>query len=148
MIKTVKTILRLNSVLGEFTTASSQSIPELKNFSSPQARVAFFIFNNPNTNARKVSKRLRLDEGHISKVIGTLIKEGIVTRKQQKDDKRKYILNVTDEGKRICTAVSQVINQNVHDRLSRLLPYQIKKVDSIVEELIYYLTFKEDNGKK
>lgn len=58
-----------------------------------------FLLRNDQLNQEKVAETLNLDKATVGRAVVKLMKEGYVSRSRDPNDKRAYILNVTEKGK-------------------------------------------------
>ncbi|MGL4589582.1 MAG: MarR family winged helix-turn-helix transcriptional regulator [Mycoplasmatales bacterium] len=60
-------------------------------------QIAFLIENELEPTLRNLAKELDLTEGTVSIMISRLVKKGYISRKQKKQDRRKFYLNLTEK---------------------------------------------------
>lgn len=68
-------------------------------YSVPEARVFFEIYENEGCNAAHIAKKMNIDKSYLSKIISSHEKSGYIIKKSSSTDKRTYDLYLTDKGK-------------------------------------------------
>ena len=68
------------------------------NFSLAEARVLLEISKIENCTSKKLSDLLNMDAGYLSRIIKQFEKHGLIEREKSKEDKRSYILELTESG--------------------------------------------------
>ncbi|WP_028829291.1 bilirubin utilization transcriptional regulator BilQ [Proteocatella sphenisci] len=60
-----------------------------------------YIGKHPNCSPSNLSQELHFDSGHTTRSIDKLVKTGFVLRKKSENDKRAYILKLTENGNKV-----------------------------------------------
>ena len=71
------------------------------NYSLTEVRVMYEAYYSPGITARQLTSILQVDEGYLSRLITKLVKQKIVLKKQSKEDKRIYALELSEKGKQL-----------------------------------------------
>jgi len=74
-----------------------------------EARVLFHLGEQAALTASDLATQFRVDPGYLSRVIGKLERQGLVSRKRSPDDSRKQVLALTGSGK---TALDGLIGES------------------------------------
>ena len=69
-------------------------------YSLTEVRILFEIYHNLNSSARLIKNFLQVDEGYLSRTLDKLVKQGLILRKQSKNDGRSFILSLTKKGEK------------------------------------------------
>lgn len=73
-----------------------------------QALSLVLIDRDGNLNQKILADRLFLTKGAITKTVNKLVDEGFVLREKSSKDKRNYVLNTTDEGRKIVPHIMEI----------------------------------------
>jgi DNA-binding MarR family transcriptional regulator len=69
------------------------------NIGSTQIQVLRVIINNDGINQENISRLLHVDKATVTRSVNKLVKEGYVIRNIDANDKRAYVLHLTQKGK-------------------------------------------------
>ncbi len=67
-------------------------------YSLPEARVLFELYNSRDITSRKLTEELKIDPGYLSRILKRLEKQGLLCRAKSAEDGRAYPINLTDKG--------------------------------------------------
>ncbi len=70
-------------------------------YSLTEVRMMYEAYYTPGITARQLTGILQVDEGYLSRLIAKLVKHKIVLKKQSKEDKRIYALELSEKGKQL-----------------------------------------------
>jgi DNA-binding MarR family transcriptional regulator len=84
-----------------------------------QFKSLFFISNEGNTNVRKLAAALSVTSANVTGIVDRLVKQGLVTRRENPEDRRMLLLQVTDKGRALITD----LRERQTSRLSEILDY-------------------------
>jgi DNA-binding MarR family transcriptional regulator len=68
-----------------------------------QLKSLFFIDNEGSTNFTKLATALGVTSSNMTGIIDRLVEQGLVSRKENPEDRRVLLLNVTEKGKELLT---------------------------------------------
>lgn len=104
-----------------------------------EARVIFELGQVPETTAAALVKVLGLDAGHLSRVLSTLERSGIVARKRSPADGRRQLLSLTPAGLALYAELDQRSTEQASALLERLPPgaqQRLLAAMATIEELL------------
>jgi DNA-binding MarR family transcriptional regulator len=84
-----------------------------------QLKSLFFISSEGNTNVRKLAAALSVTSANVTGIVDRLVKQGLVTRRENPEDRRMLLLQVTDKGR----ALIIDLRERQISRLSEILDY-------------------------
>jgi len=84
-----------------------------------QLKSLFFISSEGNTNVRKLAAALSVTSANVTGIVDRLVKQGLVTRRENPEDRRMLLLQVTDKGRALITD----LRERQTSRLSEILDY-------------------------
>lgn len=82
-----------------------------------QLELLFTIHHTQPTTAKDLAKLLRLTPGAISQVVEELAEQGLIGREIDSADRRRQVLNVSDEGNKLIKA----FEKRRHDVMNRVI---------------------------
>jgi DNA-binding MarR family transcriptional regulator len=85
-----------------------------------QLRALVFIKNNGEITMTDLCERLNIEKGSLTTMVDDLTKKGYLTRTRDSRDRRKYILNLTDEGDTIAKEFLEELGKKLEVRFLKL----------------------------
>jgi DNA-binding MarR family transcriptional regulator len=95
-----------------------------------QLKSLFFISSEGNTNVRKLAAALSVTSANVTGIVDRLVKQGLVTRRENPEDRRMLLLQVTDKGRALITD----LRERQISRLSEILDYMSPDEVSILAQ--------------
>ncbi|WP_423971600.1 MarR family winged helix-turn-helix transcriptional regulator [Elusimicrobium simillimum] len=92
----------------------------------------------------EISKRMFVTQGSITRLIDRLYQDGLITRTEDKKDRRNKLIKLTVKGKKLYGKIWPAYNKVINDALDNIAD---SKIDESSEALIAWL-YKIDNGGK
>jgi DNA-binding MarR family transcriptional regulator/N-acetylglutamate synthase-like GNAT family acetyltransferase len=115
-----------------------------KPFPLTEARVITEIHLNNGCTATEIREKLGIDRGYMSRIVQKLEEENIIHKTQSEDDKRQYILYLTDYGQEILNQLVEDSTREVSKMIQDLSQNEIAKLVKAMETL-EALFSKEDS---
>jgi len=104
--------------------------------SIPEWRVIAVLGRFPGLSAVEVAGRTLMDKVAVSRAVTKLIKNGRIDREFADADKRRSILNLSEDGKRLHDEIAQLALQFERDLLQGFGKEEIDGLNSIMERLL------------
>lgn len=104
--------------------------------SIPEWRVIAILGRFPGLSAVEVAERTLMDKVAVSRAVSKLIKTGRIDRQFADADRRRSILNLTEEGKSVHDEIAPLALQFEKDLLHGLSEEEIRTLNIIMERLL------------
>ncbi|MBM7583583.1 DNA-binding MarR family transcriptional regulator/N-acetylglutamate synthase-like GNAT family acetyltransferase [Bacillus pakistanensis] len=104
-------------------------------FPLTEARVITEINNKNGCTATEARENLGIDRGYMSRMIQKFEDEGIIYKKQSEEDKRQYLLYLTDHGKEIYQDLVNNSRREVGNMIKALSNRDLSKLTSSMEQI-------------
>jgi DNA-binding MarR family transcriptional regulator len=119
---------------------------ELKkyNISSSQMLVLNTIYRNDGIHQEAISKILNLDKANITRAINKLIDEGLVNREIDSNDKRAYLLHLTNKGKKLEPEIVNILKKTTSTLLTGFTAEEKKTILNLLRKM--YTNILETNN--
>ena len=104
--------------------------------SIPEWRVIAVLGRFPGLSAVEVAGRTLLDKVAVSRAVTKLIKNGRIDREFADADRRRSILNLSEEGKKLHDEIAQLALQFERDLLQGFSADELENLNSIMERLL------------
>ncbi|MBT8067211.1 MAG: MarR family transcriptional regulator [Gammaproteobacteria bacterium] len=127
---------RLSILSHTVSTTIAQVYEKRFNLSIPEWRVIAILGRFPGLSAVEVAERTFMDKVAVSRAVTKLIKNGRVDRQFADADRRRSILNLSEEGRRVHGEVAPLALQFEQDLLAGLSEEEVGKLDVIMERLM------------
>jgi DNA-binding MarR family transcriptional regulator len=118
------------------STTIAQVYEKRFRLSIPEWRVIAILGRFPGLSAVEVAERTFMDKVAVSRAVTKLIKNGRVDRQFADADRRRSILNLSDEGRRVHDEVAPLALQFENDLIDGLSEEEIAKLGVIMERLM------------
>ncbi|WHY69398.1 helix-turn-helix domain-containing GNAT family N-acetyltransferase [Neobacillus sp. SuZ13] len=106
-----------------------------KPFPLTEARVITEINFRNGCTATEVRENLGIDRGQMSRIVQKFEEEKIISKKQASDDKRQYLLYLTDNGKEIFNDLVENANREVGKMIQEITNRDLTKLISSMETI-------------
>jgi DNA-binding MarR family transcriptional regulator len=121
--------------LQQMSHALGQYAPEAwmeLNLTIVQLKSLFFIDSESKTNFRKLANALGVTPPDVTRIVDRLVEQGMVTRRENPEDRRMQLLEATKKGKALLTRLRE--NKTTH--LYRILTHlSIEELTTVAEGL-------------
>lgn len=91
-----------------------------RKFSLSEIRVLYEVARERATTATALADYLRMDPGYVSRILGTLLKQGLLQRQSDPQDRRRKQLRITPAGKQQLEALDHLARNNLQQLLEPL----------------------------
>ena len=102
----------------------------------PEWRVIAIVGRFPGLSAVEVAERTMLDKVAVSRAVTKLIKSGRIDREFADADRRRSILNLSEEGRKVHNEVAPLALKMEEDLLHGLSDAEISTLNSVIERLL------------
>lgn len=103
------------------------------NYTLTEGRIIVEIGNSIRLTAKEISNKLNIDQGHLSRIISSYIKAGIVKSTSSDSDKRYKILQLTKNGLSIYNELNSKSDQHLQQLLDSITEKdEIKLIESFL----------------
>jgi len=106
------------------------------NVSIPEWRVIAVLGRFPDLSAVEVAGRTLMDKVAVSRAVTKLIKNGRIDREFADSDKRRSILNLSEDGRKLHDEIAQLALQFERDLLHGFSEEEMNNLNSVMERLL------------
>ena len=104
--------------------------------SIPEWRVIAVLGRFPGLSAVEVAERTMMDKVAVSRAVTKLIKNGHIDREFADTDKRRSILNLSEDGQRLHDEIAELALQFERDLLLGFSEEELESLNSLMERLL------------
>ena len=104
--------------------------------SIPEWRVIAILGRFPGLSAVEVAERTMMDKVAVSRAVTKLIKKGRIDRQFADADKRRSILNLSEEGRKLHDEIAELALGFERDLLEGLSDEELEQLNGIMERLL------------
>ena len=127
---------RLAVLSNTVSTTVAKAYDKRFGVSIPEWRVIAVLGRFPGLSAVEVAERTLLDKVAVSRAVTKLIKNGRIDREFANADRRRSILNLSEEGKKLHDEIAQLALQFERDLLEGFSKEELANLNSIMERLL------------
>lgn len=127
---------RLAVLSNTVSTTVARAYDKRFKVSIPEWRVIAILGRFPGLSAVEVAERTMMDKVAVSRAVTKLIKKGRIDRQFADADKRRSILNLSDEGRILHDEIAELALSFERDLLEGLAPEELDEFNSIMERLL------------
>ena len=127
---------RLAVLSNTVSTTVARAYDKRFNVSIPEWRVIAILGRFPGLSAVEVAERTMMDKVAVSRAVTKLIKKGRVDRQFADADKRRSILNLSADGRKLHDEIAELALGFERDLLEGLSPQELEQLNSIMERLL------------
>jgi DNA-binding MarR family transcriptional regulator len=127
---------RLAVLSNTVSTTVARAYDKRFKVSIPEWRVIAILGRFPGLSAVEVAERTMLDKVAVSRAVTKLIKKGRIDRAFADADKRRSILNLSEEGKKLHDEIAELALAFERDLLEGLSEDELEQLNYIMESLM------------
>jgi DNA-binding MarR family transcriptional regulator len=127
---------RLAVLSNTVSTTVARAYDKRFSVSIPEWRVIAVLGRFPGLSAVEVAERTLMDKVAVSRAVTKLIKNGRIDREFANADKRRSILNLSEDGKQLHDEIAELALQFERDLLHGFEDAEIDNLNSIMERLM------------
>ena len=127
---------RLAVLSNTVSTTVARAYDKRFNVSIPEWRVIAILGRFPGLSAVEVAERTMMDKVAVSRAVTKLIKKGRIDREFADADKRRSILNLSEEGRKLHDEIATLALGFESDLLQGLSAEELGQLNSIMERLL------------
>lgn len=127
---------RLAVLSNTVSTTVARAYDKRFSVSIPEWRVIAVLGRFPGLSAVEVAERTLMDKVAVSRAVTKLIKNGRIDRKFADTDKRRSILNLSEDGKQLHDEIAELALQFERDLLQGFEDAEIDNLNNIMERLL------------
>ncbi len=118
------------------STTVARAYDKRFNVSIPEWRVIAVLGRFPGLSAVEVAERTLMDKVAVSRAVTKLIKNGRIDREFADADRRRSILNLSEDGKKLHDEIAQVALRFERDLVEGFSEEEMKSLTNIMERLM------------
>jgi DNA-binding MarR family transcriptional regulator len=127
---------RLAVLSNTVSTTVARAYDKRFSVSIPEWRVIAVLGRFPGLSAVEVAERTLMDKVAVSRAVTKLIKNGRIDREFADSDRRRSILNLSEDGKKLHDEIAQLALQFERDLLQGFSEEEMNNLNSVMERLL------------
>lgn len=127
---------RLAVLSSTVSTTVARAYDKRFGVSIPEWRVIAVLGRFPGLSAVEVAERTLMDKVAVSRAVTKLIKNGRIDREFDDTDKRRSILNLSEDGKNLHDEIAELALQFERDLLLGFSEEELESLNSMMERLL------------
>ncbi|MDD4984485.1 MAG: MarR family transcriptional regulator [Dehalococcoidales bacterium] len=98
------------------------------NLTMPQVKTLFFICNQPGATSSRLAEALGVTPPNVTGIVDRLVEQGLVTRRDNPEDRRVSVLQITPEGEAIISALRERKSSIMKEILEHLSAEELSRI--------------------
>lgn len=98
-------------------------------------KVIFYLFNNGSSSISDIASMLAISKPNMTPIIDKLIKEDLVYRKEDPNDRRKIRIDLTEKAHNMALEHKQRLKESLLSKISTLSEEDLFKMSDLVSQL-------------
>jgi DNA-binding MarR family transcriptional regulator len=132
----------IEQAIKEYRKISQKNISSIvKDITIDQCLILMVLTRNANISQNEMAQLVFKDNASITRMIELMVKKEYLARTVHHGDRRKYVLEITEKGKKTIDLIDPVIKQNRETALHDFSEEEIVLLDKMLNKII-------DNCKK
>ena len=127
---------RLSVLSNTVSTTVARAYDKRFKVSIPEWRVIAILGRFPGLSAVEVAERTMLDKVAVSRAVTKLIKKGRIDREFADADRRRSILHLSEDGKKLHDEIAELALNFERDLLEGLSPDELDQLNNLMERLL------------
>ena len=127
---------RLAVLSNTVSTTVARAYDKRFNVSIPEWRVIAILGRFPGLSAVEVAERTLMDKVAVSRAVTKLIKNGRIDREFADSDKRRSILNLSEDGQKLHDEIAALALHFERDLLDGFTKEEMENLNSVMERLL------------
>ncbi|GAB2884084.1 MarR family winged helix-turn-helix transcriptional regulator [Microbulbifer echini] len=127
---------RLSVLSNRVSNAISQAYGARFHLTIPAWRVMAILGRFPDISAAELVEQTAMDKVAISRAVSSLLKSDYVTRREDPADRRRQVLNLSEQGREVYARIVPLAQQYENDLITSLSTEEREQLDSIIEKLM------------
>ena len=113
------------------------------NYSLTELRVVYEISNGSAISAKDITAILSLDEGYTSRIVAKILKDEIISREKDVNDKRLFLLRLLPKGVELAQVIEKRSDEQIEQLLKDLTEDEVARFSELTSELKRLLAKRE-----
>ena len=127
----------IEQAIKEYRKLSQKNISKIvKDITVDQCLILIILNNNTTTSQNELATLLFKDNASITRMIELMVKKEYLVRTIHKEDRRKFLLDITAKGKKTIDLIDPVIKQNRKTALYGFSSEEIGLLDKMLNKII------------
>jgi DNA-binding MarR family transcriptional regulator len=127
---------RLSILSNTVSSTIASTYDKRFNLTIPEWRVIAILGRFPGLSAVEVAERTLMDKVAVSRAVSRLIKSGRIDRQFADEDRRRSILNLSEEGRKVHDEIAPMALKFEEDLLHGLSEQEIHSLNVLMERLL------------
>ncbi|MCA6361734.1 MAG: MarR family transcriptional regulator [Bacteroidetes bacterium] len=127
----------IEQTIKEYRKISQKNIQKLvSDITVDQCLVLILLHKNSDYSQKDIAEYLYKDNASITRIIELMVKKGYLKRRINDLDRRKFTLEITENGKRTIELLKPVITKNRQKALKGLSETEIETLNNLLSKII------------
>ncbi len=124
----INAVIKLHRRVNQALRQTNQDAWMQLSLTVPQVKSLFFITNHGSTNFKNLATALKVTPSNLTGVIDRLVEQGLVSRKENPEDRRMMLLKATSKGEELVSDLRERRISHLSQALTELSPEELNTI--------------------
>ena len=126
----------IESTIKEYRKYAQKNISEkIKDITIDQGLVLLFLNDHPDLTQKEIAELVFKDNASMTRMINTMVQKKHLKRSMNKEDRRRYKIEITKKGKEVLETLPPIIHHNRNSSLKGITKNELKQLETILGKI-------------
>jgi len=126
----------VESTIKEYRKFAQKNISEkIKDITIDQGLVLLFLNDHPDLTQKEIAELVFKDNASMTRMINTMVQKKHLKRSMNKEDRRRYKIEITKKGKQVLETLPPIIHHNRNASLKGITKNELKQLEIILGKI-------------
>lgn len=126
----------IESTIKEYRKFAQKNISDnIKDITIDQGLVLLFLNKHPDLTQREIAELVFKDNASMTRMINTMVRKKYLIRTLNKEDRRRFNLEITTKGKDVLKTLPPIIQNNRNSSLSGITKNELQQLEIILNKI-------------
>ena len=126
----------IESTIKDYRKFAQKNISEkIKDITIDQGLVLLFLNEHPELNQKEIAELVFKDNASMTRMINTMVQKKHLKRSMNKEDRRRYKIEITKKGKEVLETLPPIIHHNRNSSLKGITKNELKQLETILGKI-------------
>ena len=126
----------IESTIKDYRKFAQKNISvKIKDMTIDQGLVLLFLNEHPDLTQKEIAELVFKDNASMTRMINTMVEKKHLKRSMNKEDRRRYKIEITKKGKEVLETLPPIIHHNRNSSLKGITKNELKQLETILDKI-------------
>ncbi len=126
----------IESTIKDYRKFAQKNISvKIKDMTIDQGLVLLFLNEHPDLTQKEIAELVFKDNASMTRMINTMVEKKHLKRSMNKEDRRRYKIEITKKGKEVLETLPPIIHHNRNSSLKGITKNELKQLEIILDKI-------------